>query len=106
MNIAATVSAAAPPPAGAFAPRRPATATAPRTLRGLAVTREHYLVAGMLPVAIGVGEGGEFYRPLAAAVLGGTITSTFLTLVLLPALYEWMERRSSDKVPDADKPIT
>lgn len=40
---------AAPPPAGAFAPRRPATAAAPRMLRGLAVTREHYLVAGVLP---------------------------------------------------------
>jgi hydrophobic/amphiphilic exporter-1 (mainly G- bacteria), HAE1 family len=34
------------------------------------------LVAGMLPVAIGVGEGGEFYRPMAVAIIGGVITST------------------------------
>ena len=34
------------------------------------------LIAGMLPVAIGMGEGGEFYRPMAVAIIGGTITST------------------------------
>ena len=34
------------------------------------------LIAGMMPVAIGVGEGGEFYRPMAVAIIGGTITST------------------------------
>ena len=43
------------------------------------------LVAGMLPVAIGVGEGGEFYRPMAVAIIGGAITSTFLTLLVIPA---------------------
>jgi HAE1 family hydrophobic/amphiphilic exporter-1 len=37
------------------------------------------LIAGMLPVAIGLGEGGEFYRPMAIAIIGGTITSTILT---------------------------
>ena len=36
------------------------------------------LIAGMLPVAIGIGEGGEFYRPMAVAIIGGTITSTIL----------------------------
>ncbi|HEY5810413.1 MAG TPA: efflux RND transporter permease subunit, partial [Povalibacter sp.] len=39
------------------------------------------LIAGMMPVAIGVGDGGEFYRPMAVAIIGGTITSTFLTLL-------------------------
>ena len=33
------------------------------------------LIAGMIPVALGLGEGGEFYRPLAIAIIGGTITS-------------------------------
>ncbi|TXD80875.1 efflux RND transporter permease subunit, partial [Mitsuaria sp. TWR114] len=46
------------------------------------------LVAGMLPVAIGVGEGGEFYRPMAVAIIGGTITSTFLTLLMVPCFYD------------------
>jgi hydrophobic/amphiphilic exporter-1 (mainly G- bacteria), HAE1 family len=49
------------------------------------------LVAGMLPVAIGIGEGGEFYRPMAAAVIGGTITSTFLTLLMVPSFYDSIE---------------
>src|SRR6185295_496738 len=41
------------------------------------------LIAGMLPVAIGIGEGGEFYRPMAVAIIGGTITSTLLTLLVV-----------------------
>ncbi len=49
------------------------------------------LVAGMLPVAIGVGEGGEFYRPMAVAIIGGTITSTVLTLLVIPSFYDSIE---------------
>ena len=49
------------------------------------------LIAGMLPVAIGVGEGGEFYQPLAVAIIGGTITSTILTLLMIPSFYDSIE---------------
>ena len=49
------------------------------------------LIAGMLPVAIGLGEGGEFYRPLAIAIIGGTITSTILTLLVVPTFYDSIE---------------
>ena len=49
------------------------------------------LIAGMLPVAIGHGEGGEFYRPLAIAIIGGTITSTLLTLLVVPTFYDSIE---------------
>ena len=49
------------------------------------------LIAGMLPVAIGVGEGGEFYRPMAVAIIGGTITSTLLTLLIVPTFYDSIE---------------
>ena len=49
------------------------------------------LIAGMLPVAIGLGEGGEFYRPLAIAIIGGTITSTLLTLLIVPTFYDSIE---------------
>jgi hydrophobic/amphiphilic exporter-1 (mainly G- bacteria), HAE1 family len=49
------------------------------------------LIAGMLPVAIGVGEGGEFYRPMAVAIIGGTITSTLLTLLAIPSFYDSIE---------------
>jgi hypothetical protein len=45
----------------------------------------------MLPVAIGLGEGGEFYRPMAVAIIGGTITSTLLTLLVVPTFYESIE---------------
>jgi len=49
------------------------------------------LIAGMLPVAIGLGEGGEFYRPMAVAIIGGTITSTVLTLLVVPTWYDSIE---------------
>jgi hydrophobic/amphiphilic exporter-1 (mainly G- bacteria), HAE1 family len=49
------------------------------------------LIAGMMPVAIGLGEGGEFYRPMAIAIIGGTITSTILTLLVVPTFYDSIE---------------
>ncbi|MGZ5085782.1 MAG: efflux RND transporter permease subunit [Usitatibacter sp.] len=49
------------------------------------------LIAGMMPVAIGLGEGGEFYRPMAVAIIGGTITSTLLTLLVVPTFYDSIE---------------
>jgi cobalt-zinc-cadmium resistance protein CzcA len=47
---------------------------------------------GFVPMAVASGAGAEVQRPLATVVIGGIITSTFLTLVLLPVLYDWMER--------------
>jgi HAE1 family hydrophobic/amphiphilic exporter-1 len=49
------------------------------------------LIAGMMPVAIGIGEGSEFYRPMAVAIIGGTITSTILTLLVIPSFYDSIE---------------
>src|SRR4051794_26200024 len=49
------------------------------------------LIAGMMPVAIGIGEGADFYRPLAIAIIGGTLTSTLLTLLVVPAFYDSIE---------------
>jgi len=49
------------------------------------------LIAGMFPVALGLGEGGEFYRPMAIAIIGGTITSTLLTLLMVPTFYDSIE---------------
>ncbi|HYU35305.1 MAG TPA: efflux RND transporter permease subunit [Thermoanaerobaculia bacterium] len=48
------------------------------------------LIAGMIPVALGHGEGGDFRAPLGRAVIGGTITSTLLTLLVIPTVYETM----------------
>jgi HAE1 family hydrophobic/amphiphilic exporter-1 len=49
------------------------------------------LVAGMIPVAVGGGEGGDFYAPLGRAVIGGTLTSTLLTLLVVPTFYEVLD---------------
>jgi HAE1 family hydrophobic/amphiphilic exporter-1 len=46
------------------------------------------LIAGMIPVALGRGEGAQFRQPLGVAVIGGVITSTLLTLVAIPTFYE------------------
>jgi HAE1 family hydrophobic/amphiphilic exporter-1 len=54
------------------------------------------LIAGMLPVAIGMGEGGEFYRPMAVAIIGGTITSTLLTLLVVPSFYDSIELKRAN----------
>lgn len=49
-------------------------------------------IFGLLPVAIGYGVGAEFQRPLAATIMGGMITSTFLTLFVIPTVYEVISR--------------
>ncbi|MGE0592852.1 MAG: efflux RND transporter permease subunit [Vicinamibacterales bacterium] len=46
------------------------------------------LIAGMIPVAIGAGEGADFRAPLGIAVIGGVLTSTLLTLLVIPTVYE------------------
>ena len=48
---------------------------------------------GFIPMAISTSPGSEVQRPLATVVIGGLITSTFLTLVVLPVVYEWLEER-------------
>jgi heavy metal efflux system protein len=47
---------------------------------------------GFIPMAIATSAGAEVQRPLATVVIGGLVTSTLLTLLLLPALYKWFER--------------
>ena len=48
---------------------------------------------GFVPMAIATGAGAEVQRPLATVVIGGVLSSTFLTLVVLPVLYAWAEGR-------------
>jgi HAE1 family hydrophobic/amphiphilic exporter-1 len=49
------------------------------------------LIAGMLPIALGTGEGAAFRAPMGVAIIGGVITSTFLTLLVVPTIYEVMD---------------
>jgi len=58
------------------------------------------MIAGMLPIALALGEGGEFRAPMARSVIGGLITSTMLTLIVVPVAYtyfddlgNWIKRR-------------
>jgi cobalt-zinc-cadmium resistance protein CzcA len=54
---------------------------------------------GFVPMAISHGAGAEVQRPLATVVIGGILSSTFLTLVLLPVLYVWLERKTGPAHP-------
>jgi len=51
-------------------------------------------ILGFLPMAVSASAGAEVQRPLATVVIGGLITSTLLTLFILPIFYQWVERRS------------
>jgi heavy metal efflux system protein len=50
---------------------------------------------GFLPMAVSTSPGSEVQRPLATVLIGGLVTSTILTLIVLPVLYEWLEQRWS-----------
>ena len=55
------------------------------------------MIGGMLPLALGLGDGGEQQAPMGRAIIGGVVTSTLLTLVVVPVIYTyldaWSERR-------------
>jgi cobalt-zinc-cadmium resistance protein CzcA len=57
---------------------------------------------GFLPMAVATSIGAEVQRPLATVVIGGLVSSTILTLLLLPALYSWFLPKS--KIPDLEQP--
>ena len=52
---------------------------------------------GFVPMALATGAGAAVQRPLATVVIGGIITSTLLTLIILPTLYAWVEKRNKKK---------
>jgi cobalt-zinc-cadmium resistance protein CzcA len=61
---------------------------------------------GFIPVAISHGTGAEVQRPLATVVIGGLVTSTLLTLLVLPTLYNWIEGRQERRASRArTKPL-
>jgi cobalt-zinc-cadmium resistance protein CzcA len=53
---------------------------------------------GFIPMAFNSGPGSEVQRPLATVVIGGLITSTFLTLLVLPIIYYWVEERREKRL--------
>ena len=55
-------------------------------------------VLGLLPMALGLGAGSELRTPMAVTVIGGLLTSTFLTLVVVPVMYSLLDRRKDVRV--------
>jgi cobalt-zinc-cadmium resistance protein CzcA len=60
-------------------------------------------IMGFIPMAVSTSGGAEVQRPLATVVIGGLITATFLTLVVLPVLYNWLESRKERKTNNGEK---
>jgi hypothetical protein len=52
------------------------------------------MIVGMLPMSLGLGEGGEQNAPLGRAVIGGLVVATFFTLVFVPVLYTVLRRNA------------
>lgn len=59
---------------------------------------------GFLPMALATGVGAEVQRPLATVVVGGLVTSTLLTLLILPSLYPWIAGRRRSREPSPTSP--
>ena len=57
---------------------------------------------GFVPMAFNVGTGAEVQRPLATVVIGGILSSTILTLIVLPALYRIWHRREQSTIEDRE----
>lgn len=69
------------------------------------------MIMGMAPTALGIGQGAEWRQPMAIAVIGGLITSTILSLVLVPVFYEifddlerWLKRRLTWVITQEEEP--
>ncbi len=65
-----------------------------RRLRPILMTALHH-VLGLVPLALGLGEGGEAQAPMARAVIGGLASSTLITLVFVPVVYSIFEGKEA-----------
>jgi multidrug efflux pump subunit AcrB len=64
------------------------------------------MIIGMIPMALGLGEGGEQNAPLGRAVIGGLLMATFTTLFFVPVVYSVLRRRQPDPDPWRDDELT
>ena len=76
-------------------------------LRAIAMTSLTTIV-GVLPMVFGIGSGGQLYQPLAAGVIGGSITATLVTFFLLPTAYAALEGQTDRRTEGqkADEPLS
>ena len=73
-----------------------------RNLTHIALFAALVAILGLVPMLVSSGVGAETQRPLATVVVGGLITSTLLTLLLLPLIYEWTESRAEARQRSRD----
>ena len=60
------------------------------------------MIGGMLPLALGLGDGGELQAPMGRAIIGGVITSTLLTLIVVPVIYTYLDGWSQRRIARRD----
>jgi len=76
-----------------------------RRLRPILMTTLTTVLA-MIPMALGIGEGGEVQAPMARVVIGGLTGSTLITLVFIPTLYSMVEERTARREQEDEEPAT
>ena len=64
------------------------------------------MVIGMLPMSLGLGEGGEQNAPLGRAVIGGLTVATFATLFFVPVVFSLMHRNTRIETASTEMPVT
>ena len=64
--------------------------------RGQVFFYTEHLMTSRVPMALSRGTGAEVQRPLATVVIGGILTSTLLTLIVLPTIYGWLESKKHE----------
>jgi HAE1 family hydrophobic/amphiphilic exporter-1 len=69
----------------------------PRRLRPILMTTLTLILAMLMP-ALGIGAGTELSQPLAIAVVGGMVSSTFLSLIVVPIIYSWSEKNKFSSI--------
>ena len=74
-----------------------------RRLRPILMTTLTTVLA-MIPMALGIGDGGEVQAPMARVVIGGLMASTLITLVLIPTLYATLEERTAHQEEEVEEP--
>ena len=89
------------PQAGSLDARSAALAAGRTRLRPVLMTALAMLL-GMLPMSLGLGEGGEQNAPLGRAVIGGLMVATFYTLFFVPLAYSLLQRRAPVLAGDGD----
>ncbi len=63
------------------------------------------MVIGMVPMSIGLGEGGEQNAPLGRAVIGGLLVATFATLLVVPVIYSLLRRKAPKSIEEFEREL-